>query len=993
MVIFLSFLVCMSLMPMTTFARDIPDPEITNTDNLPFAVKGKPYEYTFTAKAEGTLTWEKDGAWPDWLKLDSSTGKIHGTPTSPKYVETDIKVLCRGSDGTVTRDIKHFIIYVYQLPEIKAEKGHAGSYVEISGTNLPDGTQNSKYLGADAIVFSDKFFPNGKPFLTIDGVPDGMKTMDYGTFIALDGKPTKVGTYSINVSLSTYDSKKNKLIGKTEKIFTLKVNPDGSITQVTISFDKNGGSGSMADVTVNKSSNYTLPACTFTAPTGKEFKAWDVGGLEKAVGDIITVTANTTVKAIWKDKPVVTYAVTFEKNGGSGTMPDVTKKAGETYVLPTCSFTPPAGKKFRIWKVNGVEKAVGESITVNANTTVIAIWKDRPALTYTVSFDKNGGAGKMTAVTKKAGESYVLPACTFTAPTGKEFKAWEVGGVEKAVGESITVNANTIVKAIWVTTPSAEIKHIAAVSFSLTNFALNKSISSLQVASQTDGVVLKNIELLTYDSGEDEWIAAKGTLQANTPYRLKVVFKEKDGFDFEGLTKENIILQGIGPALKYGKINSTQEKTATFDLPIITAPVTPVAHDVHINSTTHGSVTADKTKAKKGETVTLTIKPDSGYVVDEISVMDDGASNVPVTDNKFTMPDMLVNVNVTFKAKPVTPVEKITVTFDKNGGSGSMADATVNKGSSYKLPTCGFTAPDGKEFKTWEVGGVEKAVGDNITVNANTTVKAIWKDKPVVTYTVSFDKNGGSGTMPDVTKKAGETYKLPACEFTAPAGKEFKAWEVSGVEKAVGDTITVNDNTTVKAIWKAKTVTPGTDPGTEPGTEPGTTPGTEPGTIPSDNPMTKELDVMTEGQNDSNTFSKGNQLIYVLGDSTKAVFRILGEDLEVKDLESVLLDGKLVNASNYDVRKGSIIVSFKKAYVDSLKPGTHKIRFNTTKGIGKAELVVKQKTQTSATTIKTAKTHPNTGDNGMLYVYALELLMAVSIVLILKARRNRNNLK
>ena len=58
----------------------------------------------------------------------------------------------------------------------------------------------------------------------------------------------------------------------------------------------------MADVTKNKGESFTLPACTFAAPKGKEFKAWQVGTEEKAVGDSITVDANTTVKAIWKDK-------------------------------------------------------------------------------------------------------------------------------------------------------------------------------------------------------------------------------------------------------------------------------------------------------------------------------------------------------------------------------------------------------------------------------------------------------------------------------------------------------------------------------------------------------------------------------------------------------------------------------------------------------------------------------------------------------------------
>ena len=148
--------------------------------------------------------------------------------------------------------------------------------------------------------------------------------------------------------------------------------------------------------------------------------------------------------------------------------------------------------------------------------------------------------------------------------------------------------------------------------------------------------------------------------------------------------------------------------------------------------------------------------------------------------------------------------KEYTVSFDKNGGSGSMPEVKKTAGEIYVLPACAFTAPAGKEFKAWEVNGVEKAVGDNIQINANTTVKAIWK---TATYTVSFDKNGGSGSMADVKKLAGETYKLPACTFTAPAGKEFKAWEVNGAEKAVGDNIQVNANTTVKAIWKAATYT------------------------------------------------------------------------------------------------------------------------------------------------------------------------------------------
>ena len=75
------------------------------------------------------------------------------------------------------------------------------------------------------------------------------------------------------------------------------------------------------------------------------------------------------------------------------------------------------------------------------------------------------------------------------------------------------------------------------------------------------------------------------------------------------------------------------------------------------------------------------------------------------------------------------------------------------------------------------------------------------------TYTVSFDANGGTGTMADVTGISGE-YTLPENGFTAPDGKQFKAWSVGGVEKAAGDKITVTADTTVIATWENINVSP-----------------------------------------------------------------------------------------------------------------------------------------------------------------------------------------
>ncbi|MBR4760350.1 MAG: hypothetical protein IK078_09430, partial [Lachnospiraceae bacterium] len=84
--------------------------------------------------------------------------------------------------------------------------------------------------------------------------------------------------------------------------------PSGGETW-TISFDQNGGSGEMANAHVIKNSSYELPACGFSAQNGKVFKEWSVNiGNAEAVtympGSMITVTADTTVKAIWDIVPI-----------------------------------------------------------------------------------------------------------------------------------------------------------------------------------------------------------------------------------------------------------------------------------------------------------------------------------------------------------------------------------------------------------------------------------------------------------------------------------------------------------------------------------------------------------------------------------------------------------------------------------------------------------------------------------------------------------------
>ena len=212
----------------------------------------------------------------------------------------------------------------------------------------------------------------------------------------------------------------------------------------TVKFDANGGTGTMADVT-GVSGSYKLPACKFTAPEGKQFKAWSVDGKEYAAGKTITVSKNITAKAVWEDIPTVTFTVSFDANGGTGSMEAVEVEEGSKYTLPECGFTAPDGKEFDKWDAG----TPGTEIDVTADMTVKAQWKDKAVTTYTVKFDANGGTGSMDSVKVKAGEKLTLPECEFTAPEGQQFKAWGIGSKEYAVGQKITVNKDLTVKAIW----------------------------------------------------------------------------------------------------------------------------------------------------------------------------------------------------------------------------------------------------------------------------------------------------------------------------------------------------------------------------------------------------------------------------------------------------------------------------------------------------------------------------------------------------------------
>ena len=123
---------------------------------------------------------------------------------------------------------------------------------------------------------------------------------------------------------------------------TLIVGTDGSVAsgcsvsrvKYTVTFNANGGSGSMNAQEGYEEANTTLNPCTFTAPSGKAFAGWntasDGSGTAYADQGVIVLTKNTTLYAQWAQAYTVTY-----NNNDHGTAPAaVTVGSGSKLIEP-----------------------------------------------------------------------------------------------------------------------------------------------------------------------------------------------------------------------------------------------------------------------------------------------------------------------------------------------------------------------------------------------------------------------------------------------------------------------------------------------------------------------------------------------------------------------------------------------------------------------------------------------------------------------------------
>ena len=482
----------------------------------------------------------------------------------------------------------------------------------------------------------------------------------------------------------------------------------------TVSFDPNGGSGDMDSVLCVPGQAFELPACGFTPPEGKLFKAWSVvvGEAEPLIlapGEEFTVTADTSVTALWMSPwAALQQQINAAEDGVETT---ITLTENLTATDEDTALVIPGGKKITLetnghvldrglsgdyMKAEGYVFFVSGGATLNISGGTVTgggnsgsgggIYVDAGAVLnlsnvdVVRNFSTDHGAGIYLAdgAQCSAANSTVNNNRTTVGDNGSGGGIYFAGGTLRMTDCSVSDNrSKNLGGGIYVGSGSVE----------LTGCQINRNDAYANACG--GGVFLSGGSLLL-----DGCEIIGNTSSKNSPHGIGVFVNVGSMFVVSGDTK------------------ITNNKSGSKQLNVFLhngALITPVdLADSAVIGVARG-------------------RTNSSYVAEYAAglVTDGLPGNGALANFTSDLSSYRIGLNTNGEVILGLPV---TVSFaaGDDSASGTMDDVSVAKGSVYTLPECGFEV-SGKAFAGWQVFGETKLPGETIVVTANTTtVTATW---------------------------------------------------------------------------------------------------------------------------------------------------------------------------------------------------------------------------------------------------------------------------
>jgi len=336
------------------------------------------------------------------------------------------------------------------------------------------------------------------------------------------GIVTTTGTLSVGTyTVSGTDNDASGHSGTWTYSLTVTTNPSSIVT-----FDPNGGSGVMAAETASAPTPLTLNSFT---RDGHEFTGWnttaDGSGTTYADGSTYPFTSSTTLYAQWKTVtgggPPAVHAVTFDANGGAGTM--ATERSKTPAGLTSDRYTR-KGFAFVQWNTaadgSGSNFANRAQYPFTTSVTLYAQW--RAVVLFAVTFNAHGGAGTMAPQRSRAPAA--LSPNHFSR-RGFVFRGWSTSangsGAKFANGAVFPFTSSTVLYAQWKAKRVVALPPVDAVA-TISLFATKSSTLSAALQSQVKSLAREiksnrdtKIKLVGYgdalsvadQSNETKWVA------------------------------------------------------------------------------------------------------------------------------------------------------------------------------------------------------------------------------------------------------------------------------------------------------------------------------------------------------------------------------------------------------------------------------------------------------------------------------------------------------
>jgi hypothetical protein len=222
--------------------------------------------------------------------------------------------------------------------------------------------------------------------------------------------------------------------------------------KIKFSSGHESATGSMDPIIVKPGAPFILPNVKYTL-AGHAPHHWmhdsHKGNMDHveyySPGDQLISTMNIELIVQWATEY---YTISFDANGGTGTMESKPSLKGSRYVLPLSDFTPPASSYLAGWTVGEMDYSVGETITIDGDTEIKARWEQTEKVV--IRYDNSNMAdvtGDAVQFELADGASFILDNCGFTK-TGYGFSKWQIGTTQYDPGTKIDSKANDMVTVV-----------------------------------------------------------------------------------------------------------------------------------------------------------------------------------------------------------------------------------------------------------------------------------------------------------------------------------------------------------------------------------------------------------------------------------------------------------------------------------------------------------------------------------------------------------------